>query len=401
MIEFRQLTRHPKYKTLWDTSYAKEIGRLCQGIGSKKEDPSQQRVKGTDTFRVIRFEDIPPEKRREVCHTSVVCEVRPDKDDPNRTRVTVAGNRIIYPGDVATRTGCLELVKLMINSVLSKRGAKAVCFDIKNFYLDTPMDEPEYVRIKLKDIPQEVIDEYNLKEYVHNGWVYYEIVNGCYGLPQSGRLANDLLRERLAEEGYYEAETPGLWTHTWRPIQFVLVVDDFFVEYVGKEHAEHLANVLKKYHTISEDWTAKKFVGIDLEWNYAKRHSNRSCRLSMKNYINELLFKLGHPNPRRPQTSPHKWREIDYGSKIQLSPDEDDSEPLDEEGIRWVQMVVGALLYYGRAVDNKLLTALSAIGSQQSKATENTRKAVKMLLDYCATYPDDGIKYRASDMMLC
>ena len=101
----------------------------------------------------------------------------------------------------------------------------------------------------------------------------------------------------------------------------MLVVDDFFVEYVGKEHAEHLANVLKKYHTISEDWTAKKFVGIDLEWNYAKRHSNRSCRLSMKNYINELLFKLGHPNPRRPQTSPHKWREIDYGSKIQLSPD--------------------------------------------------------------------------------
>ena len=128
-----------------------------------------------------------------------MCEVRPDKDDPNRTRVTVAGNRIIYPGDVATRTGGLELVKLMINSVLSKRGAKAVCFDIKNFYLDTPMDEPEYVRIKLKDIPQEVIDEYNLKEYVHNGWVYYEIVKGCYGLPQSGRLANDLLRERLAE----------------------------------------------------------------------------------------------------------------------------------------------------------------------------------------------------------
>ena len=64
-------------------------------------------------------------------------------------------------------------------------------------------------------------------------------------------------------------------------------------------------------------------------------------------------------------------------------------------------MVVGALLYYGRAVDNKLLTALSAIGSQQSKATENTRKAVKMLLDYCAPYPGDGIKYRASDMMLC
>ena len=92
--------------------------------------------------------------------------------------------------------------------------------------------------------------------------------------PQAGRLANDLLRERLAKEGYYEAETPGLWKHASHPIQFVLVVDDFFVEYVGREHAEHLANVLKKYHTISEDWTAKKFVEVNLEWNYAGAAGN-------------------------------------------------------------------------------------------------------------------------------
>ena len=57
------------------------------------------------------------------------------------------------------------------------------------------MDEPEYVQINFKDIPQEFVDEYNLKGCVHNGWVYFEIVKGCYGLPQAGRLANDLLRE--------------------------------------------------------------------------------------------------------------------------------------------------------------------------------------------------------------
>ena len=69
------------------------------------------------------------------------------------------------------------------------------------------MDEPEYVRIKFKDIPQEFADEYNLKEYVHDEWVYFEIIKGCYGLPQTGRLAYDLLCERLAKEGYYEAES--------------------------------------------------------------------------------------------------------------------------------------------------------------------------------------------------
>ena len=94
----------------------------------------------------------------------------------------------------------------------------------KNSYLDTTMDEPKYVQIKFNDIPQEFSDQYNLKEKVHNRWMYFKIVKGCCELPQAGRLANDLLRERLAKEGYYEAEASGLWKHEARPIQFVLVV---------------------------------------------------------------------------------------------------------------------------------------------------------------------------------
>ena len=80
----------------------------------------------------------------------------------------------------------------------------------------------------------------------------------------------------VARKDYYETEIIGLWKHASGPIQRVLVADDFFVEYVGREHVEHLANVLKKYHTVSGDWTTKKFVGIDLEWNYAKRHADRT-----------------------------------------------------------------------------------------------------------------------------
>jgi hypothetical protein len=33
-LEHRQLRRDPRYKATWDTSYANELGRLCQGIGS-------------------------------------------------------------------------------------------------------------------------------------------------------------------------------------------------------------------------------------------------------------------------------------------------------------------------------------------------------------------------------
>ena len=69
----------------------------------------------------------------------------------------------------------------------------------------------------------------------------------------------------------------------------------------------------------------------------------------------------------------------------------DDSKPLGDKGLRRVQQVVGALLWVVQAVNNKLLVALSAIRPHQASATEETNKSINQLLDYCATYPDDGI----------
>ena len=76
--------------------------------------------------------------------------------------------------------------------------------------------------------------------------MYFEIRRGCYGLPQYGILANKQLQMRLEKEGYYESRTtPGIWIHKWRPIQFCLILYDFGVEYVGKQHTNHLAKILE------------------------------------------------------------------------------------------------------------------------------------------------------------
>ena len=61
---------------------------------------------------------------------------------------------------------------------------------------------------------------------------------------------------------------------------------------------------------------------------------------------------------------------------------------------------MGDLLYVGRAVNKKLLVALIVIGAQQAAATEDTSAAIGKLLDYMATYPNDGILFRKSDMIL-
>ena len=96
---------------------------------------------------------------------------------------------------------------------------------------------------------------------------------------------------------------------------------------------------------------------------------DKFCHLSIKNYIADLLLKLEHPIPKKPQLSPHKCKRVNYGSRIQMAQEADDSKPLNDKGIRCVQQVVGALLWVGRAVSNTLLVSLSTIGSQQASAT--------------------------------
>jgi hypothetical protein len=157
-LEHRQLRRDPGYKATWDTSYANGLGRLCQGIGVGNT-PTAQRVSGTNTFFLINYQDIPAHKKKEICHTMVVCEVRLEKDNPNCTRITIGGNCICYPGNMGTNTASLKLVKLLLNSVLSWKGARFSSINLRNFYLDTPMPDPEYVQIKITDIPEEIIKE--------------------------------------------------------------------------------------------------------------------------------------------------------------------------------------------------------------------------------------------------
>ena len=64
---------------------------------------------------------------------------------------------------------------------------------------------------------------------------------------------------------------------------------------------------------------------------------------------------------KKPQYLPHKHRSIDCGAKQQIVQPTDTIPSLDDKGIKRVQGIVGALLYVGRALNNKLVVALSAI----------------------------------------
>jgi hypothetical protein len=87
---------------------------------------------------------------------------------------------------VATPTTEILVAKLLFNSVIFTCGARYMTMDISNFYLMTPLKQPEYVRIKIDDIPNEIIHEYKLKDKVTpDGYVYIKVTKGMYGLPQA------------------------------------------------------------------------------------------------------------------------------------------------------------------------------------------------------------------------
>ena len=129
------------------------------------------------------------------------------------------------------------------------------------------------------------------------------MIRGIYGLPQSGVLANKLLEKRLEKHDYCKVDhTPGLFTHKTRPIWFTLVVDDFGVKYIGRQHAEHLMGILKQHYDTEKDWKGELYCGITLKWNYAEGYVD----IAMPNYVQKQLVKYRHNAPKRPQSCPNE-----------------------------------------------------------------------------------------------
>ena len=76
-----------------------------------------------------------------------------------------------------------------------------------------------------------------------------------YGLPQSGKIAHELLKKGLSKAGHHPTQfTSGIWKHVWIPITFTLVVDEFGIKVEGNNHPNYLVSTLKKYYDITVDW---------------------------------------------------------------------------------------------------------------------------------------------------
>jgi hypothetical protein len=228
-----------------------------------------------------------------------------------------------------------------------------------------------------------------------------EIQKGMPRLKPAGRITNDRLTTHLAKFGYLPVPiTPSLWKHDTWPIDLSLVVDNFGVKYVGKEHAMHLLRALRKLYTVTEDWDGTLFSGLTIQWNYAKKYVN----ISMPNSIPAMLHKFQHAQhapPTKHQGAPHTWTTPSYGAKVQYATAGQDSPILLASEITTIQQKVGTFLYYAVSVNPFMLAALGTIASSQAKVRQLTMDKCSWLMDYAASKPLAIIRYHASNMTLC
>jgi hypothetical protein len=119
LLNYCQLMQCTKYRDAWSLSSANKFGRLANRVGGRIKNP-------TNTIQFIHQHKVPKEQMKNITYGQFVCTVRPEKAEPNCTRFMVGGDRINYPGEVATPTAEMLVTKMLFNSVIrAPLGARA------------------------------------------------------------------------------------------------------------------------------------------------------------------------------------------------------------------------------------------------------------------------------------
>ena len=101
-------------------------------------------------------------------HTPILCATTEHlKSESHIVRLTVGGDKLEYPKETSSPATSLIESKLIANSVISNHKSKNARFcslDIKDFFLSTKMDCPEYIRIHKRHFSNFFFNIYNLWE---------------------------------------------------------------------------------------------------------------------------------------------------------------------------------------------------------------------------------------------
>ena len=112
------------------------------------------------------------------------------------------------------------VAKVLFNSVIPTKVARFMTMNISKFYLMTPLLRPEYIHISIKDIPDEIIQEYDLKSInTEDGMITSKPIAACTVYRRPGFWPTESSKNDLTNAATIKVSLfPGLWKHEWRPV---------------------------------------------------------------------------------------------------------------------------------------------------------------------------------------
>ena len=127
--------------------------------------------KGTNTTFFTHPRKMPKGNKSACC--KLVASIRPLKEEKNRTRVTIGGDRLEHEGSKSTAPATLTTVKIHLNSIVSTNKARCMTAEIKDFFCRTPTETCECGHLPLELIPKEIMQQHNLTKIAVNGKVHF------------------------------------------------------------------------------------------------------------------------------------------------------------------------------------------------------------------------------------
>eukprot|EP00804_Cyclotella_cryptica_P000085 CCRYP_013737-RA/>CCRYP_013737-RA protein AED:0.42 eAED:0.29 QI:0/0/0/0.75/0/0.25/4/0/546 len=282
----------------------------------------------------VRHSPGPP---KDATYGRFACTARPEKRSPSHSPRSAA-HRII--------TGRSHPTAEMLTAKLLSTAISTPVYDHGHFQLlphDLP--RPEYLRLKLSDIPTEIIR--NTASTSLGGWDHLcSCSNVCRSLPQAGLLANELLEKRLNAHGYHQSKlVPACGNTSGDPS--------------NSPWWWMILSTIIHYRL-----EGSRYIGITLDWDY----DGAGVHLSMPGYVKRLSAN-SNTHTTGATCTLHRLP-INYGARKCLKhPQQPHPRP---KGQKFIQQVCGKFLFLGRAVDPTLLCPISAIASQSSKPTVDT-----------------------------
>ena len=112
-------------------------------------------------------------KDKKVSNGNFICDHRPLKTKEWRVRLTVGGEKLSYDTDAGSSAVSLLETKLILNSKISDavNGARFIFADLKDYFLEMFMANPECMKINYTYFPKDIRTKYYLYK-TQCRWIY-------------------------------------------------------------------------------------------------------------------------------------------------------------------------------------------------------------------------------------